>query len=133
MASGSAITTLNARVAVTEEASFTCTVKLNVPKADGLPLNVPVVGSSDVPAGRAPALTDQAKGPIPPVAPNTCEYEAFSVPLGRAVVVMLGAGATVRLNAFVAVAEALSVTFTVKVEGPTAVGEPEMALGRGIE
>jgi hypothetical protein len=69
---------------------------------------------------------------MPPVTPITCEYAAFSVPLGRAVVVMLGAGATVRLNTFVAVEDALSVTFTVNVKDPTAVGEPEMAPVAGF-
>ena len=44
---------------VTPFASITCTVKLNVPVAVGVPLIVPVFGSRPIPAGGALTVTDQ--------------------------------------------------------------------------
>ena len=48
------------------------------------------------------------------------------------VVATLGAGATTRVNTFVAELEALSATLTVTVNCPTAVGEPLMAPVVGL-
>ena len=58
--------------AVCDALSVTWTVKLEVPAADGVPLITPA-DDSVRPAGSAPAVTDQAKGGVPPVAVNVCE------------------------------------------------------------
>ena len=42
-----------------ELASVTCTVKLLVPLAVGVPEITPVLGASDSPAGKVPTETDQ--------------------------------------------------------------------------
>ena len=55
------------------------------------------------------------------------------VPLGRVgAVVMLRAGAMVSVIASVAVTDALSVTFTVKLKVPEAVGMPTIVLPLGF-
>ncbi len=52
--------------------SFTCTVKLAVPAAAGIPEIVPP-GASVSPAGSAPVLTLHVYPPLPPVAASVCE------------------------------------------------------------
>ena len=47
-------------VAVCEFASFTCTVKLLVPDAVGVPEIAPVAGASASPAGKDPETMDHA-------------------------------------------------------------------------
>lgn len=54
-------------------------------------------------------------------------YEVVRRPLGRELVVTLGGSTTVRLNGVLADSELASVTWTVKLFGPTAVGVPEIA------
>src|SRR5689334_21962787 len=54
-----AIVMLNARVAVCELASITCTVKLLVPVVIGVPEITPVPAARVSPAGRDPAVIDQ--------------------------------------------------------------------------
>jgi len=64
---------------------------------------------------------------VPPVAFRGCEYATPIVPAGNEVVVMLKAGAPiVNDNGAVADTDALSVTLTVKLDGPTAVGVPDI-------
>ena len=46
--------------------SATCTVKLNVPAAVGVPVIAPVAGAITRPGGRVPAVTDQVNGAVPP-------------------------------------------------------------------
>ena len=61
------------------------------------------------------------------MAASDCEYGVFTVPGGSDVVPTVSAGPlTVMLSDCVAVALAASVTWTVKVEVPAAVGVPEM-------
>ncbi len=55
---GPAMEMLNGWVAVAFALSVTCTVKLAVPAADGVPLMVPAA-DNDNPAGRDPDETDQ--------------------------------------------------------------------------
>ena len=48
--------------------SVTCTVKLEVPAAVGVPLIWPVEALIDSPEGSVPEETDQVYGVVPPVA-----------------------------------------------------------------
>ena len=58
---------LSAFDAVAFELSFTCTAKLEVPLAVGVPLIVPLA-ASDRPAGSEPVDMDQTLPPVPPLA-----------------------------------------------------------------
>ena len=62
----------NALVAVPLALSATCTVKLLVPAAVGVPLMTPALLKLK-PAGSVPELTDQVYGVVPPLAANVCE------------------------------------------------------------
>ena len=73
MDSGGATATANFCVALTAELSVACTVKLELPEADGFPLKVPLAGSRLTPDGGEPADTDQTKGAVPPANPKTWE------------------------------------------------------------
>src|SRR4029077_11793371 len=78
-------------------------------------------------AGSEPLETDHVYGGDPPVAFSGCEYARPTVPAGNEVVVMLKGGALiVNDNTAVADRDALSVTFTVKLDEPTAVGVPDI-------
>ncbi len=48
--------------------SVTCTVKLLVPNAVGVPEITPVLDASKRPVGRVPEAIDQVYGVVPPVA-----------------------------------------------------------------
>jgi hypothetical protein len=52
------------------ELSPTWTVKLLVPAAVGVPVMAPVAAFKERPAGKAPTVTDQEYGNVPPVADN---------------------------------------------------------------
>jgi hypothetical protein len=66
---GAAFTTiLNACVSLTPFASVTCTVKLNVPVAVGLPEITPVPLFKLNPAGKLPENRLHVSGAVPPVA-----------------------------------------------------------------
>ena len=54
-----AITTVNGLLAVFEELSVTCTVKVKLAELVGVPDSVPLVGFRAVPAGDDPATIDQ--------------------------------------------------------------------------
>ncbi len=58
----------SACAAVAELASVTCTVKLLVPAADGVPLITPVPLFNVNPDGSVPALIPQLYGVLPPAA-----------------------------------------------------------------
>ena len=58
--------------AVAPELSRTCTVKLEVPGAVGVPLIAPLA-DSDTPAGSEPPLTENVYPPVPPVAVSCWE------------------------------------------------------------
>jgi hypothetical protein len=53
--------------------SNTWTVKLAGPAEVGVPLITPFVGDNARPAGKAPAVTDQPYGVVPPVTDTGCE------------------------------------------------------------
>jgi hypothetical protein len=119
------IVTANARLAVAVTLSVTWAVKLNVPAAVGVPLSTPLAGFSVSPGGGVPALTTQLRGSVPPEAARVSEYAPPTVPVGSGeVVVIASAGLMVRVNARVAVAATLSVTWAVKVNVPAAVSMP---------
>src|SRR5437588_7558290 len=121
------ICTLKDFVAVVFALSLTLIWKLNVPAAVGVPLIVPVAALRLKPGGREPVLRSQLYGGFPPLANNFCEYCAPTAPFGSWVpVVMLSAGVLiVRLKDLVAVAAALSLTFTVKLYVPPVDGVPD--------
>ena len=62
--------------------SVTRMVKVKVTALFGVPLMAPVAEFNVRPLGKAPLLTDQLYGSVPPVAANTSEYVAPTVPLG---------------------------------------------------
>jgi hypothetical protein len=85
-------------------------------------------GASEMPDGRDPCARLQEYGGDPPAAVSAAEYAAPAAPSGRPVVVMVSAaGATVIDSDLVAFCDALSLTRTVNVELPAAVGVPLMA------
>ena len=113
-------------VALTPALSATLTVKADVPAAEGVPLIVPV-GLRLSPPGREPELSDHVYGGDPPNAMRTCEYGVPTVPPGSADVMIPRPGALmVSDNAAVAEAEALSVTFTVKLADPAVLAVPDI-------
>jgi hypothetical protein len=129
MLSGAGLMTIpKAFVAVAGAAalSLTSTVKLELPTAVGVPPIAPVDASKDKPAGSEPALTDHVYGETPPEAFSDCEYETPTVPPGKDAAVMLSGATMVIVNAFVAVAVALSFTWTVKLEVVAVAGVPLM-------
>jgi len=124
-----AMVRLNALDALFLAVSVTCTVKLNEPAAVGVPERAPLAASSEMPAGRAPAMTAQVYGAVPPVAASACEYELPAAPPGSVVpVVMLkgwALGAIMIANCVLAVAWLESATCTVKVNVPAAERLPD--------
>jgi hypothetical protein len=114
-----------AALAEPEPLSVTLTVKLEGPAAAGVPEMVPPERLSA--AGRDPVATAQVYGGVPPVAFSVCEYPTPTVPDGNEEVLMPNAGALmIRDRAVLAEPEALSVTLTVKLDDPAAVGVPEI-------
>ncbi len=102
-------------------------VMLNDPATEGVPLITPVLAFKVRPVGSDPLAIDQVYGVMPPAARNVALYALPAVALGSDVVVMTrGTGATVSVNARLAVAgvAAESVTETVKVNEPATVGVP---------
>jgi len=75
--------------------SVTCTVKLDVPTAFGVPLITPVDVFSDNPAGKLPTEIAQLYGVVPPVAVNVCEYPTPTWPFANDVVVIASVDGTI--------------------------------------
>ena len=124
---GALIVNDRAAVADADALSVTFTVKLDEPAAIGVPDIVLPARLS--PAGSDPLVTDHVYGGVPPVALSACEYAAPTVPAANDDVVILKAAALiVNDRAAVADADALSVTFTVKLDEPAAVGVPDIVL-----
>ena len=112
-------------VAVCEALSVARTVKVLDPAAVGVPAMVAPV--SVRPAGRVPLASDQVYGAVPPDAASDCEYAVPTTPFGNDDVETVSvAGLIAIVSDAVAVLEALSVTRTVKVLDPAAVGVPAM-------
>ena len=104
------------------------TVKSNVPDAVAVPEITPAALSVS-PSGRAPAVTDQVYGVVPPVAANFAEYDLFSLPALSVVVVTdsFTSGATVMESACeTGVDLAESSAWTVNEAVPATVGVPVM-------
>ena len=120
------IVTDSAAVVVAEALSVTRTVKLLDPALPGVPEIVPPAAKLN-PAGSDPLATDHEYGGDPPEAPSPCEYATPTVPAGSDDVVIPNAGGLiVSDSAAVVVAEALSVTRTVKLLDPALPGVPEI-------
>ena len=120
---GTLIVTERAALADPEAPSVTFTVKVEVPAVVGVPEIVPPASVN--PAGSDPLDTDHAYGAVPPLAFSACEYATPTVPPGNEDVVTLNPGPlTINDSGALADTEALSVTLTVKFEGPAVVGVP---------
>jgi hypothetical protein len=105
----------------------TLTVKLADPAVVGVPDIAPPADKLS-PAGNDPPDTDHEYGGDPPDAASVCEYATPTVPAGSDDVVMPSAGGLiVSDNAAVFDVVALSVTLTVKLADPAAVGVPDIA------
>jgi hypothetical protein len=121
---------LRLAVAVAEVESVTLTVNEDVPVDVGVPEICPVFAFNARPAGREPALTFQVYGDVPPIAIRTAvlEYATWITPCGKLVVVTCNGGLlTVMLRLAVALAGVgvcESVTLTVKLAVPSALGVP---------
>jgi len=111
--------------------SVTFTVKLNEPEPVGAPEICPVEAVRLRPGGSTPELMLHVYGVVPPLAASVTLYAVPCVPLANELVVML-TGVTLvfmtMLSAFDAVCAGVveSVTFTVKLNVPEAVGVPEI-------
>jgi hypothetical protein len=99
-------------------ASLTLTVKLYVPAVVGVPDNCPEVDKLK-PAGTVPDATPHEYGVVPPLALSVAVYADPTCPEDNEFVLMTragtGAAATAMLKARVAVFEAESVTFALKL------------------
>lgn len=108
-------------------------MNVDVPAVIGVPVMAPVLALIERPAGRLPTLMVNVSGANPPVAETVWLYAVPTVPPGNEVVVMLGAPAGFTFMVSEAdVAESgpallESVTLTVKVDVPAAVGVPVIA------
>ena len=85
---------LNCLIPVARALSVTCTVKVNVPGAVGVPVSnavrTPPRVVSEIPCGRFPVMTFQlAYGVVPPVASSACEYGDPTFPPGSGEAVMI--------------------------------------------
>jgi hypothetical protein len=116
----------SAAVVVADAESVTLTVKLLVPAAVGVPEIVPFAASVN-PAGNVPLASDHVYGGVPPEAAKLWVYAAPTVPGASVdVVTLTGVPATVIESAAVALFKVRSVTRTVKLLVPAAVGVPEI-------
>src|SRR4029078_13344531 len=104
----------------------TFSVKLKGPAAVGVPVIAPLLAKLN-PPGNGPGDNVQLYGCVPPLAAAVCEYPTPTAPPARALVVIAGASPIVMASALVAVAPTLSVTFSVKLKVPAAVGVPVIA------
>jgi len=111
--------------AVAPALSVTCTVKEDVPAVMGVPLSTPAELKLR-PGGGVPTVIAQfVYGVAPPLAANVCEYAVPTEPCGNGEAVLITRAALmVNENTFKAVAPALSVACTVKVDVPAVVGVP---------
>jgi hypothetical protein len=111
------------------EESLSFTMKVKVPSAVGVPEITPVEVLRERPGGSDPPATDQMYGVSPPVAIRVAEYPTPMEALGSEVVVIeRGRGERLIEKPFEALSagDEESVTVTVKLEVPSAVGVPEI-------
>jgi hypothetical protein len=97
-------------------------VKLKVPSTLGVPVSPVLV--SDKPGGNAPDVKLNVRLPVPPLTVMVLLYTAVAVQSGSVDNVI--AGLTVIVRLFVPDLFRESVTITVNVDAPAAVGVPEM-------
>ena len=114
----------SALVSVAPLSSITWTVKLLVPAVVGVPLITPVEAFKLNPAGRTPIVILQLYGVLPPEAVRVWLYTLPTLPSARVAVVTLTLPNIVIASALLAVAPFASVTCTVKLLVPAAVGVP---------
>jgi ABC-type thiamin/hydroxymethylpyrimidine transport system permease subunit len=110
--------------------SLTVTVKLELPFAVGVPEITPLPAASVSPVGRLPAVTDQVYPGVPPLACSVCEYAVPSVPEANVDEVIVSCVAPMVIDVaadLVCAGLLLSLTVTVKLDVPFAVGVPEIA------
>jgi hypothetical protein len=108
--------------------SLTATVKVAVPVAVGVPEITPAFESVN-PAGKLPDASDHVYPGVPPVALSVALYELPFFPTARLVDVIDSPEAEIVSDSCadaVSAGDALSVTATVKVAVPLAVGVPEI-------
>jgi hypothetical protein len=107
---------------------LTPTVKADVPLPVGVPEITPAPDSVR-PAGKLPDASDHVYPGVPPVALRDVLYELPSLPAARLVDVIDSAGAEIVSDSgadTVCTGDPLSLTATVNVADPVAVGVPEM-------
>ena len=97
------------------EESVTFTVKVVVAAAVGVPEMVPVPLKERPAGNEEPEARLQVSVPAPPLACNVALYAVPTVPAASAVVVMLGAGVTVRVEVTDFVVSLADVAMTVTV------------------
>jgi hypothetical protein len=103
-------------------------VKLNGPRADGVPEITPPLDSDKL-VGKAPVITDHVYGPVPPVAASVWLYGVPIVPLGRLVVVTTTGDVIVIVSGCGVLHEngvMVSQAVTLKLDNPGTVGVPEI-------
>jgi hypothetical protein len=123
---GLAIVMLRFLVELAFAESVTRTPKVEMPAAAGVPEICPPE-FNDRPAGKLPDAIDHAYGGVPLVAPTDAEYPIPTVPFGRLLVEIAGAGAEiVMLRLLDALRFVESVTRTVNVNVPAVEGVPEI-------
>ena len=95
-----------------------------MPTTVGVPLATPAA-ESVTPAGKVPAVTDQLYGAMPPLGASVVEKGVLTMAFGRFCVPTLRVVAfTVSENCWLTLCAEASVTFTVKLDVPMAVGVP---------
>jgi len=105
--------------------SLNRTVNWNAPALLGVPLMTPPDVPSVRPFGKEPAVTDHVYGGNPPVPVRLWKYGEPTDPLASPVVVIVsGARFTCSVKVPVCIALLESVTVTMKLTGPGAVGCP---------
>ena len=119
-------TSVNTFDVVSDRESVRVIRMLYVPVAVVVPLMVPVEVFKLMPAGSDPAVSDQLYGGVPAAAARVAEYGTAAVASGSDDVVIVSAGTIVNDSVLVAVCGVLvlSLTCTVKIKVPLAVGVP---------
>ena len=118
------ITIVSDLVADAPRLSETFAVKANDPVAVGVPVIAPDAAVRLSPVGRLPELMDHVNGDVPPDSVSVCEYETVRSPPSSDAVVIDSAALIVTDMVLVGAAPAASVTLTVKLNVPAAVGVP---------
>jgi hypothetical protein len=113
-------------LAVAPLKSVTWMVKLKMPAVVGVPLICPVAEFSARPPGKAPTVTAQIYGGVPPLTIGVTEHLTPTVHGGKGGIgpTIVGGGLMVKANGLLAIAPFRSVTWMVKPGAPAVVGVP---------